>query len=59
VGGALAALETDTLRPLTIVTVSGAPLPENNAMVGYPFAVHVVVPVFVMVMRPVMVPAAP
>jgi hypothetical protein len=55
----LAALETDTLRPLTIVTVSGAPLPENSAMVGYPFAVHVVVPVFVMVMRPVMVPAAP
>ena len=33
-GGAFAALETVTVRPLTIVTVSGAPLPEKSAMVG-------------------------
>ena len=33
-GGALAALDTVTVRPLTIVTVSGAPLPEKSAMVG-------------------------
>jgi len=33
-GGALAALETVTVSPLTIVTVSGAPLPEKSDMVG-------------------------
>ena len=33
-GGAFAALETVTVSPLTIVTVSGAPLPEKSAMVG-------------------------
>jgi hypothetical protein len=33
-GGAFAALETLTVRPLTIVTVSGAPLPEKSARVG-------------------------
>jgi hypothetical protein len=34
VGGALAALETVTDNPLTIVTVSGAPLPERSASMG-------------------------
>ena len=33
-GGAFAALETVTDSPLTIVTVSGAPLPERSATVG-------------------------
>ena len=33
-GGALAAVETSTDSPLTIVTVSGAPLPEKSASVG-------------------------
>ena len=33
-GGALAALDTVTVRPSTMVTVSGAPLPEKSAMVG-------------------------
>jgi len=33
-GEAFAALETLTVRPLTIVTVSGAPLPEKSARVG-------------------------
>ena len=33
-GGAFAALETVTVSPLTIVTLSGAPLPEKSAMVG-------------------------
>jgi hypothetical protein len=33
-GGAFAALEIVTERPLTIVTVSGAPLPEKSAIVG-------------------------
>jgi hypothetical protein len=33
-GDAFAALETETVRPLTIVTVSGAPLPEKSARVG-------------------------
>lgn len=33
-GGAFATLETVTDSPFTIVTVSGAPLPENSATVG-------------------------
>ncbi len=33
-GGAFAALEMLTESPFTIVTVSGAPLPEKSAIVG-------------------------
>jgi hypothetical protein len=33
-GAAFAPLETVTVRPLTIVTGSGAPLPEKRATVG-------------------------
>ena len=33
-GGALAAVEIETDSPFTIVTVSGAPLPEKSAIVG-------------------------
>jgi hypothetical protein len=50
---------SETVRPFTTVTVSGAPLPESKAMVGYPSTVHDVGPVLVTVMIPVMVPAAP
>ncbi|HXY28245.1 MAG TPA: hypothetical protein VEH82_08185 [Acidimicrobiales bacterium] len=48
-----------TDKPSTIVTVKGAPLPENSATVGYPLAVHGEGPVLVTVTTPVMVPAAP
>jgi hypothetical protein len=58
-GGAFAALEIVTVRPLTIVTVSGAPLPEKSAMVAYPSTVHDDAPVLVTVITPVIVPAAP
>ena len=58
-GGALAAAETSTDNPLTIVTVSGAPLPDARARVGYPLAVHGEEPVLVTVTVPVIVPAAP
>jgi len=34
VGDALAAAETVTDNPFTMLTVSGAPLPEKRAMVG-------------------------
>jgi hypothetical protein len=44
---------------LTIVTVRGAPLPEYRAIVGYPSTAQGVVPVFVTVTTPVIVPAAP
>jgi hypothetical protein len=33
-GGALAGVEIDTDSPFTSVTESGAPLPENSAIVG-------------------------
>lgn len=59
VGAALAAAETSTDSPLTIVTVSGAPLPDASARVGYPLAVHGEVLALVTVTVPVMVPAAP
>ena len=55
----MAPVDTVTLSPLTIVTVNGAPLPEKSATVGYPLAVHAVLPVLVTVITPVMVPAAP
>ena len=58
-GPALAGGDRLTDSPFTMVTVSGAPLPENSAIVGYPFAVHAESPVLVTVMMPVMVPAAP
>ena len=59
VGAALAGAEISTDSPLTIVTVSGAPLPDASPMVGYPLAVHGDEPVLVTVTVPVMVPAAP
>ena len=42
-----------------MVTVRGAALPEYRAIVGYPSTVQGVVPVFVTVTTPVIVPAAP
>ncbi len=59
VGGALAALEIDTESPFTMVTGSGAPLPEKRAMTGYPSTVQAAGPVLVTVTVPVIVPAAP
>jgi hypothetical protein len=44
---------------LTIVSVSGLPLAPKSVIVGYPVAVQVPVPVFVTMMVPTMVPAAP
>ena len=58
-GPALAGADRLTVSPFTTVTVSGAPLPEYSAIVGYPCTVHPDDPVLVTVMTPVMVPAAP
>ena len=58
-GPALACGDRLTVNPFTMVTVSGAPLPEYSAIVGYPFTEHPDGPVLVTVMTPVMVPAAP
>ena len=37
-GPALACGDRLTVNPFTMVTVSGAPLPEYSTIVGYPFA---------------------
>ena len=58
-GAAFACGDTLTDRPLTIVTVSGAPDPENSATFGYPSTVHEDPLVFVTFTTPVIVPAAP
>ena len=58
-GAALAWDETFTVRPSTIVTVNGAPLPEVSVNVGKPFTMQGVKPTLVTMMVPVMVPAAP
>jgi hypothetical protein len=59
-GGAFAAGGVkDTERPLTTVSVSGLPFAPKSVILGYPVAVQVPVPVFVTMMVPTMVPAAP